>query len=59
MMTIFTTGWLGLAAYYLYGRDYGAIGIVWIIVIALFINYYLKFSQASKALPGTLPLVIG
>ena len=52
LMIIFTAIWIALAEYNLQGRDYWVVGIVFLIILVVFIGHYFKFANASKALPG-------
>ncbi|NCD69374.1 long-chain fatty acid--CoA ligase [Mucilaginibacter agri] len=55
LMSIFTAGLIALAEYNLNGRDYAALGIVFVVIVSVFISYYLKFSNAAKTLASDFP----
>ncbi len=57
LMTLFTAIWIGVAEYQLHGSDYGLLGLIFLVILAVFIQYYVKFTRAAKALPVGQPTV--
>jgi hypothetical protein len=57
LMIIFTACWVAIAEYQLNGKDYGIIGILFFLIIAVFISYFIKFVKRARKPPATAEVV--
>jgi hypothetical protein len=48
LMTLFTICWIAIAEYELQGKDYGMIGLIFLIITGTFINYFIRFTAIAR-----------
>jgi hypothetical protein len=51
LMTIFTACWIAIAEYKFQGKDYGIIGVLFLIIIIAFISQFIRFVSRARHTP--------